>query len=97
LLTHIVLFRLLDRSPASIEKARNVLIGLKGKVPQLRHIEVGIDVLRSERSYDLALVTRFDSLEDVKKYQSHPAHVEVAKYINSVKESSITVDYESAQ
>lgn len=96
MITHIVLFKLLDRSPASIEKARDVLISLKGKVPQLRHIEVGIDVLHSERSYDLALVTRFDSLEDMKKYQSHPAHVEVAKYLNSVKESSIAVDYEPA-
>ena len=92
MITHIVLFKLLDRSNA--KKARDVLLGMKGRIPQLRHIEAGIDVLHSERSYDLALVTKFDSMEDLKAYQAHPVHVEVLKYMTSVRETSITVDYE---
>jgi len=68
---------------------------MKGKVPQLRHLEVGVDVLHSERSYDLALVTKFDSMDDLATYQKHPIHVEVSKYITSVRESAIAVDYES--
>ncbi len=94
MITHIVLFKLKDRSPRSIEKARDVLLGLKGRIPQLRYIEVGIDVLHSERSYDIALVTKFDSLEDLETYQKHPVHVEVAKYMTSVRESAVAVDYE---
>ena len=93
MLTHIVLFKLKDRRNA--QKARDVLLGMKGKIPQLRDIEAGIDVLHSERSYDLALVTKFDSLDDLKAYQAHPVHVEVLKYMTSVRESSVTVDYES--
>ncbi|VVB97492.1 Stress responsive A/B Barrel Domain protein [uncultured archaeon] len=95
MITHIVFFKLKDRSPQSIEKARNVLLGLKGRIPQLRHLEVGIDVLHSERSYDIALVTKFNSLEDLVAYQKHPMHVEVAKYMTSVRESAVAVDYES--
>lgn len=95
MITHIVLFKLKDRSIGSAEKAIDVLIGMKGKIPQLRHLEVGIDVLHSERSYDVALVTRFDSLTDLRAYQAHPVHVEVATYINSVKDSSAAVDFES--
>ncbi len=91
MITHIVLFKLIDRHNA--QKARDVLLGMKGRIPQLRHIEAGIDVLHSERSYDLALVTKFDSLEDLKAYQAHPVHIEVLKYMTSVRESSITVDY----
>ncbi len=68
---------------------------MSGKIPQLRHLEVGVDVLRSERSYDLALVTKFDSLEDLQAYQAHPVHVDVTKYIASVIESAVAVDYES--
>ncbi len=94
MMTHIVLFKLKDRSPGSIKKAKDILSGMKGKIPQLRHLEIGVDVLHSERSYDLALVTKFDSLEELKNYQAHPVHVEVARYMNSVKESSISVDYE---
>ncbi|MDP3105948.1 MAG: Dabb family protein [Candidatus Methanoperedens sp.] len=52
-------------------------------------------MLHSERSYDLALVTKFDSMEDMKAYQAHPVHVEVLKYMTSVRESSVTVDYEA--
>lgn len=93
--THIVFFKLKDRSQRSVGKARDVLLGMKGRIPQLRHLEVGSDLLHSERSYDIALVTKFDSLAALEAYQKHPLHVEVAKYMTSVRESSVTVDYES--
>ena len=95
MVTHIVLFKLIDRSPSDIEKTREALLNMKGKIPQLRHIEVGVDIVRSPRSYDLALITKFDSLKEMEAYQTDPAHIEVLKYISSVKESSISVDYQS--
>ena len=95
MITHVVLFKLKDRSAKSIEKARDFLVGMKGKIPQLRHLEVGTDVLHSERSYDIALITKFDSLDDLAAYQKHPVHVKVSEYIMSAKESSIVVDFES--
>jgi hypothetical protein len=95
MITHVVLFKLKDASKQSVEEAKDVLLDMKGKIPLLRHLEVGMDVLHSERSYDIALITRFDSMDDLKAYQIHPIHLEVAKYINSVKEASIAVDYES--
>ncbi len=97
MITHIVFFKLKDRSQRSVEKARDVLLGMEGRIPQLRHLEVGVDVLHSERSYDIALVTKFDSLAELEAYQKHPVHVEVLKYMTSVRESSVTVDYESEQ
>ena len=94
MLTHIVLFKLKDRSPGNVEKAREVLLGMLGKIPQLRHLEVGVDILHSERSYDLALITKFDSPGEMQNYQAHPVHVKVSKYMTEVRESAITVDYE---
>ncbi|MCZ7399105.1 MAG: Dabb family protein [Candidatus Methanoperedens sp.] len=95
MITHIVFFKLKYRSQQSVGKARDVLLGMKGKIPQLRHLEVGVDVLHSQRSFDIALVTKFDSLEELEKYQKHPVHVEVAKYMTSVRKYSVAVDYES--
>ena len=95
MITHVVLFKLKDRSKESVDKVRDVLLGMEGKIEVLRHLEVGIDVLHSERSFDLALITKFDSLEDLNTYQVHPVHVEVAQYIASVREAVHTVDYES--
>lgn len=95
MITHIVLFRLKDRGAENVERTREVLEGLRGKVPVLRHLEVGTDVLHSERSFDLALTAKFDSLDDLQAYQVHPAHQEVVKYLAGVRESAFVVDYES--
>ena len=94
MIKHIVFFKLKDKSPESVAKTVEVLRGMEGKIPQLLSIEVGSDVVRSERSFDLALVTEVASLADLKAYQDHPAHQEVIVHINEVKELSVAVDYE---
>lgn len=94
MVTHIVFFKLVDGTPERISELSEVLRSMSGRIPQLRHLEVGIDVVRSERSYDVALVTRFDSMEDLVKYQTHPYHAgEVVPFVKSVVSSTVTVDY----
>lgn len=96
MITHIVFFKLSDTSQANVHAFREMLLSMHGKIPQLLHLEVGADVIRSDRSYDLALVTRFASLGDLTAYQVHPYHAEtVVPFVKTVAISSITVDYES--
>ncbi|MHB8481626.1 MAG: Dabb family protein [Nitrospiria bacterium] len=94
MITHVVLFKLLDQSPDNIQKTKEVLMAMDGKIPQLRAIVAGIDLVRSRGSYDLALIAKFESLRDLQAYQNHPVHLEVLRYLTSVKESSISVDFE---
>ncbi len=93
-LTHVVLMQFQEPAPEVLHKAAELLRGLQGKVPELRSIEVGLDVLHSGRSYDLALITRFDTLADLQRYQDHPEHVAVLQYLRSVLAASVAVDYE---
>ncbi|MHB8063758.1 MAG: Dabb family protein [Ruminiclostridium sp.] len=95
MLTHIVLFKLKDTSDKNIQETKEILLSLQGKIPFLRFIEVGTDILHSERSYDVGLYTKFDSLADMQSYQIHPVHVKVSEHMQSVRESSISIDYES--
>ncbi|MBW7458977.1 Dabb family protein [Paenibacillus sepulcri] len=95
MITHIVFFKLKDRSPESIARTVKVLKDMEGKIDELRSIEVGTDVLHSERSYDIALVTKVDSMEALAAYQVHPVHKKVIEHISEVRESSVSVDYES--
>jgi len=96
MITHIVLFKLKDRTPEGITAVREKLLSMQGKIDQLRHLEAGADVIRSERSYDVALLTRFDSLEDLQTYQIHPYHAgEVIPLMKSLCSSIVAVDYES--
>lgn len=95
MLTHIVLFKLKDNSNENIQKTKEVLLGLQGNIPFLRFIEVGTDILHSERSYDIGLYTKFDSLADMQAYQIHPVHVKVSEHMHAVREASVAIDYES--
>jgi hypothetical protein len=95
MITHIVLFKLVHANKETIEVARKAMAGLKGKIPQLRHLEIGVNIVHTDRSYDLALVAKFDSLEDLQSYQNHPLHVEVIKSLQENRRSSVSVDYET--
>jgi len=94
LVTHIVFFKLKDASPENIEKTKKVLLSMEGNIAELRHLEVGVDFLHSARSYDLALITKFASKNDLEAYQVHPYHVnQVVAHMKIVAESSATVDF----
>jgi hypothetical protein len=96
MITHIVLFKLKEGTPEGVEKARELLLSMEGKVEQLRYLEVGVDLIHSERSADIALVTKFDSMEDLQAYQVHPYHAnEVAAYMRSVSAQVVAADYQS--
>jgi len=94
MIMHIVLFKLKDRRPEEVAKARKKLMELAGRVPQLRSFEVGADIVRSERAFDLALLATFDSLADLQAYQVHPHHVQVGSQMRGLAETIVSVDYE---
>ena len=92
--THVVLFKLIDGTEEKVRKVAGILEAIKGNILEIREIEVGIDVLHTDRSYDLSLITKFNSKEDMDAYQVHPYHVnEVLKYIKPMIKSSVVVDY----
>jgi hypothetical protein len=96
MITHIVFFKLSDPSADNIAATQAKLLSMEGKIAELRHLEVGIDVIRSERSYDIALVTKFDSLDALQTYQVHPYHAgEVVPHMKAVCSSIVAVDYAS--
>lgn len=95
MITHVVLFKLKDRSSKSIEAARDMLLALKDTVPVVRSLEAGMDCLHLERSYDIALTVRFDSLADLDAYQKHPEHVKAVIYFKQAGDAVISVDYET--
>ncbi len=94
MINHVVFFKLEDNSVESIEKAKSVLMSMNGKISELKSIEVGIDIVHSDKSYDIALLTSFDNIEDLEAYRIHPEHLKVREYMLSVGDF-IVVDYES--
>ncbi len=93
MVTHIVLFKL-EEPEVHAPIICNLLQGLKNRIPEIIDMQTGVDFLHSERSYDMALIVRFKSREDLAVYDRHPDHQEVRKYIHAHRLSSKTVDFE---
>jgi len=89
-----VLLKLKNRDDDNLRKAKDVLLGMKGKIEVLLDIQVKNNIRAGGLSYDLFLITKFASLEDLDVYLAHPAHLEVAKYIGSVLDMQSSLCYE---
>jgi len=90
---HIVFFKLEDNSKEHCEKVKERLLTMRENIKILKNIEVGINFAEEERAYDLALLTDFDSEENLTIYVKHPFHQDIITYMKSVAVSSKVVDY----
>ena len=92
--THIVLFKAKEPTEENLKFLEKTFLSMDGNIEELKQLEVGIDVIRSDRSYDIAIITRFDSKEDYLAYDVNEFHVEkVKKVIGSYIEVSKTIDF----
>ena len=93
MIKHIVMWKLKDEAEGN-SKAENAQIiknsleDLKEKINEIVHIEVGIDVNKSEQAYDVVLYSTFNS------YQKNPDHVKAGSFVKKVASSRVVVDYE---
>lgn len=94
MLVHIVMFQFKDENKEeNLVRVKTMLDALLGKIESLRSMEVGIDVSRSERSFDMVLVSKFDDQAGLDAYAPHSAHQEVVSVIKEVTMVSKVVDY----
>ena len=94
MLKHVVFFKFkAGVGEAEIEDLERSLSGLPSAIPEILSYEFGRDVVRSERSYDLALISSFANLESMQRYQEHPDHQVVINKVNELCESVLAVDF----
>ena len=94
MIRHIVMFKIKDEYKSEIPQLVKNFYGMKGRIEGMVDLEAGADVLHSERSYDIALTTVFDTMEHFQAYQTHPVHLPVKKRMHEVRESSVACDFE---
>ncbi len=96
MIKHMVLFKFKSSITAGdISKLEEGLGSLPSEIPEIKSYEFGRNVVKSERSFDFALVSGFDDLESLQKYSKHPRHLEVLKLINEICDSIKSVDFEA--
>lgn len=90
MIQHVVLLRFHDASHAPEAKRR--LEALPAGIPQIRTLSAGLDVVGSDVSWDLALVTTHDDLDALRGYQQHPAHEEFGSWLRPLLSARAAVD-----
>lgn len=94
MVTHVVLFQF--ESPEDAQASVDKLLAMKGRVPSLLGLEAGVDFTRSERSYEVALITRHADRSALEAYRTDPVHLEVVQFIKGKTAGSVAVDFETA-
>jgi len=78
MLRHVVLLHVGDDAPPdAVEALRLALAELPAKIPEIRAYSFGPDVGLAPTNADFALVADFDDADAWRRYQAHPAHVDV--------------------
>ncbi len=89
-----VLLRLKDRNEEIIKNTQKVLLNMNGKIEVLIDVQAELNIRPGQSAYDILLITKFASLDDMNTYLSHPVHLEVAQYIGGVLDTQATLCYE---
>ncbi len=92
---HIVCFKLKEPTAQKCAELKETLLSMEGRVPQLRSIEVGVDFLHSDRSYDICLIVCVDDRAALEAYQKDEYHCSAVKPVmHAAREASVAVDFE---
>ena len=95
---HIVMFKLKE----TLSKEEKLVVmndfkaaieALPAQIDVIRKVFVGLNINEAE-AWDICLESEFDTLDDVKFYAVHPAHVAAAGILKDAKLDRACVDYE---
>lgn len=93
MITHIVMWKFQIGEEQAMHRFLNELQALSGVIPQIRSMNVCLSV-NPNNSFDAALLSQFDSLEDLEAYKTDPRHVAVSQLCKSIRESRAAIDIE---
>lgn len=99
MINHVVLFKLKKYDSETekqdvIQQIESALLGLEGKIQELKYIEVGKNYELAARSFDVCLISHFDDIAGLDAYRVHPEHVKVAEFIGQHVVDRAAVDFE---
>ena len=94
---HIVMWKVAGDSPSAradaAQRVKRAFEGLRGRIPGMRHVEVGVDTSAEAHACDVVLYTEFDSADSLAAYAEHPEHLRVSQSLAGVRTSRHQVDY----
>lgn len=97
LIKHIVMWNL--RGDTAQDKARNIarlraaFEGLRGRIPGMGMLEIGVDHSAASYACDVVLYSEFESQAALDAYATHPEHLRVRQELGDMRVQRHQVDY----
>ncbi len=93
MIRHVIMWKFREGEEENMHRFLNGLKALDGVIPEIRRMEVGVNVLE-KNNYDACLIADFDDLEALERYKKDPQHVAVSTLCKSIREARGAVDFE---
>lgn len=94
---HIVMWNVRGDTPAEREanlgRLKAAFEGLRGRIPGLMKLEIGVDTSRVDYACDVVLYSEFDSQASLDAYATHPEHLRVRQELGDLRIARHQVDY----
>ncbi len=94
MIKRVSLFKLQRPDTTDIQKVVAALLSMRGNIPSLVDIEVGVNLSESDQAYDVVLMATFQDIKSLREFEKDPFHLGVKKLVVSLKQSRVVVDYE---
>ncbi len=94
MLVHMVMWKYKEDTP-QVKKFEHLALlkALPDAIPDIMNFEVGNDILKLDRSYDIGLVAVFENQETLDAYTNHDKHQEVAELGKEIAKNIGSVDF----
>lgn len=100
MIRHIVMWRVAGQTASerreTATRVQRQFESLRGLIPGLLGLDVGLDISGAAYACDVVLVADFESREALDAYADHPEHLRVRTALSGVREARHQVDYYSA-
>ena len=97
MIKHIVMWNVLgnsaDEKARNTQKLKNAFEGLRGAIPGMLKLEVGVDQSRVDYACDVVLYSELDSPDALAAYANHPEHTRVRQTLEGLRIARHQVDY----
>jgi len=98
MIRHVVMWKLRGDSPTEIDAARRLVKtsveAMRGEIPGMLSIEVGLDASGVDYACDAVFVADFESQSTLDSYATHPAHLRMKAELGDIRVARFQVDYE---
>jgi len=99
MIKHIVMWNLQGETPSAkaqaIARLKASFESLRGRVPGLLHLEIGVDSSGVDYACDVVLYSEFESQAALDAYATHPEHLRVKNELEGLRIARHQVDYTS--